>query len=625
MNYYIPKRDRDVMTEPSSKRYLSSKYYEKSHRYWMWGHVALHKNKNIVIMLLIIIATILQTFIPLLFGRAIDDAIPDKNLDLLVFFSLLIIGLGVVKGIISYISGIMNDQVAQDVEAQVRVEFFDNLASKNMDFFNKAKVGDLMSQATQDTQNMTFAVSPGVRAVVGIIIGLVATFVAMFSLNPTLSIFFLIILPVYIFFMFRYAKILQPISLERQERLAKINTTLQETITGIRVVRTFSAQEREKQSFTKEIRLYESILIKRGTLSALFIPTLLLGLVTSAMYLFGVYIIEASQSGQSSLLIFSFFIPVQALTVGDLIAFIALTGILLWPTTMLRFLIDATVLGFAGAGRIFATLMTQAELEPGKEVKLSDFRGDISYKDVSFYYEEGGQEALSHFSLDIKSGETVAIIGPTGSGKSTVGRLLNRLYDVTGGSIEIDGHNVKDIEINQLRQLVGVIEQDTFLFSTSIKSNIAYGMHELSDEGVVNAAKMAQAHDFITEFKDGYDTILGERGVTLSGGQKQRVAIARTFVTDPKILIFDDSTSAVDSNTEAKIQSAMDELLKDRTTIIITHRLSTLRRADKIVFLRLGKIERIGTHDELIKTFEPYRQIYSGFIKLPPIQVEGHD
>ncbi len=577
-----------------------------------------HSLKIIVIMSLILVSTVLQVYIPLLFGQAIDTALPNSDYSLLKSLSVMIMSIGIIKGILSYISGIMNDQVAQDVEAQVRIEFFDNLASKNMDFFNQAKVGDLMSQATQDTQNMTFVISPGVRSVVGVVVGLIATFVAMYSLSPVLSFVFMIILPFYIFFMDRYARALQPISLERQERLANINASLQENITGIRVVRTFSAQDREKRIFADDIKKYEEILIKRGALSALFIPTLLLGLVTSAIYLLGVYMIEASQLGLKELIIFGISLPVSILTVGDLIAFIALTGLLLWPTNLLRFLLDATVLGFAGASRIFETLMIEADIVSGDTV-LENVRGDISFKNVTFSYDKGGLRAIDNFSLEIAAGEIVAIIGPTGSGKSTVGKLINRLYDVDKGEILIDGVNVIDIELSQLRRMVGIIEQDVFLFSTSIRANIAYGMHELSEDGIVNAAKMAQAHEFISEFKDGYDTILGERGVTLSGGQKQRVAMARTFVINPKILVLDDSTSAIDAATEERIQSAMTQLLKNRTTIIITHRLSTLRKADKIVFMRKGAIEIIGTHDELISSFEPYRQIFSGYIELPAI------
>lgn len=613
-------------SEDRAYYFLPLKFYNKSHKYWMWGHITQHKMKISMIMLLIVVSTVMQTFIPLLFGQAIDEAIPELDLGAIAYFSMLIIVLGVTKGILSYIAGIMNDQVAQDVEAQVRIEFFDNLSSKSMDFFNKARVGDLMSQATQDTQNMTFAVSPGVRSVVGIIVGLIASFAAMFSLNPSLSFVFLAILPLYIYFMFRYARILQPISLERQERLASINASLQENITGTRVVRTFSAQEREKNIFADDIKKYENILIRRGSLSALFIPTLLLGIVTSAMYLFGVYIIEASSLGLTSVSFLGISLPIQPMTVGDLIAFIALTGLLLWPTNLLRFLLDATVLGFAGAGRIFTTMKTQSNLSLGEEHILEDIAGNISFQNVSFSYGEGEKLAIDNFSLDIKSGETVAIIGPTGSGKSTVGRLLNRLYDINDGVIMIDGINIADIALHQLRRLVGVIEQDTFLFSTSISANIAYGMAEIDQKKIEEAANMAQAHEFISDFERGYNTILGERGITLSGGQRQRVAMARTFITNPKILILDDSTSAIDASTEAKIQSAMDELMRNRTTIIITHRLSSLRKADKIVFMRRGRIDKVGSHTELIQSFEPYRQIFSGFMDLPPVKSQegGH-
>lgn len=599
--------------------YLHPRYYTRSHRYWMVGHILRHRAKLIIIILLTLVAIAMQTFIPLIFGEAIDTAIPDGDIPALASFSLIIIAIGIFRGLLSYIGGIVNEQVSQNVEMQVRVEFFDNLSSKNMSFFNTSKVGDLMSQATQDTQNMTFAVSPGVRSVVGVIVGLIATVIAMFTLSPILSFLFLLVLPFYIFFMFQYAGKLQPISLERQERLAKINTLLQENMTGIRVVRTFSAQKREKEVFGEEVRLYENILIRRGSLSAYFIPTLLLGLVTSILYLVGVYLIEASASGISEILVLGLVIPVAAITIGDLIAFMALTGLLLWPTTMLRFLLDATMLGFAGASRIFDTLTTVSKLDKGKRIHLDSIRGNISFSDVSFSY-DGVQNAIENLSLDIKQGETVVIIGPTGGGKSTVGKLINRLYDIDSGLISIDGINIADIELSQLRQIVGVIEQDTFLFSTTITKNIAYGIDHIDDDAVVNASKTAQAHDFIMEFKEGYDTIIGERGVTLSGGQKQRVAMARTFITDPPILILDDSTSAVDASTEAKIQSAMDELLKNRTTLIITHRLSTLKKADKILFMRNGRIEAAGDHDELIASFEPYRQIFSGYIELPAIK-----
>ncbi|MHA2502239.1 MAG: ABC transporter ATP-binding protein, partial [Candidatus Kariarchaeaceae archaeon] len=420
-----------------------------------------------------------------------------------------------------------------------------------------------------------------------------------------------------------YAKRLQPVSLDRQQRLAKINTGLQENLTGIRVVRTFSAQEREAQQFESQVRSYEDVLVERGAISAYYIPILLLSLLTSLIFLLGVYIIEANEQGLSSLPVLGLNIPIQPLSVGDLIAFLTLMGILVFPTQILRFLLDVITLGFAGSSRIYTTLTTQSILEKGADLPLENIKGDITFTNVTFAYEEGARPAVIDLSFDLKAGETLAVIGPTGSGKTTIGKLLLRLYDIDEGSISIDSLEVNQIEINHLRSQVGMIEQDIMLFSASIRANIAYGVPNLTDEEIEAAAKAAQAHDFIMSFPDGYDTIIGEKGVTLSGGQRQRVAMARTFVTNPKILVMDDSTSAIDAQTEAKISAAMEGLLKNRTTIIITHRLATLKNADKILFLRNGTAEKIGTHEELIASFEPYRQIFGAYQELPPLEVDN--
>lgn len=611
------------MSDDVVSHYLKEKYYQGSHWYWLIGHILQHRSKVLWIMGLTIIAIGLQTYLPILLGLAIDTAIPRGNTTEVTQIALIIIGLGIMRAIISYISSIQNEQVAQNVEMQVRVEFFDNLSRKNMEFFNKARVGDLMSQATQDTLNLTFAISPGIRSIVSAVFGLLATVFFMFSLSFSLTLVFLVIVPFYVYYLFTYAKKLQPVSLERQERLAGINASLQENLTGIRVVRTFSGQQKEKEVFARDVRDYEEILIKRGSISAYFVPTLLLGLVTSLIFLAGVYLFELTQSGSYFLNLGTFTLEITAISVGDLIAFITLTGLLLFPTNILRFLLDITMLGFAGSKRIFATLTTVSTLENGKGIELENVQGSIQFQSVRFAYEtqEGEQRALDDFSLTISPGETVVILGPTGSGKSTVGRLLQRLYDINqGGRILIDGVNIKELELNHLRQIVGVIEQDVFLFSTSLRNNIAYGMTDVGENEIEAAAQAAQAHEFILQFKDGYQTIVGEKGVTLSGGQRQRIAMARTFITDPKILIMDDSTSAVDAETEAKIQEAMNKLLQGRTTIIITHRLSTLKKADKIVFMRKGRIERVGTHDDLISSFKPYRQIFETYMKLPAIK-----
>ncbi len=611
------------MSEDTVYYYLDRKYYQRSHWHWLFGHLMQYKGKILLVSFLTLITIALQTYIPLIFGQAIDTVIPDGDLPGLQDLAILVIILGLIRALIGYLASIFNEQISQETEMNVRVEFFENVSRKKMDFFNKARVGDLMSQATQDTQNLTFAISPGIRSIISAVFGIIAAAIAMLTLNVTLTATFGLIFPFYIYFMYTYAKRLQPVSLDRQQRLAKINTGLQENLTGIRVVRTFSAQEREAQQFESQVRSYEDVLVERGAISAYYIPILLLSLLTSLIFLLGVYIIEANEQGLSSLPVLGLNIPIQPLSVGDLIAFLTLMGILVFPTQILRFLLDVITLGFAGSSRIYTTLTTQSILEKGADLPLENIKGDITFTNVTFAYEEGARPAVIDLSFDLKAGETLAVIGPTGSGKTTIGKLLLRLYDIDEGSISIDSLEVNQIEINHLRSQVGMIEQDIMLFSASIRANIAYGVPNLTDEEIEAAAKAAQAHDFIMSFPDGYDTIIGEKGVTLSGGQRQRVAMARTFVTNPKILVMDDSTSAIDAQTEAKISAAMEGLLKNRTTIIITHRLATLKNADKILFLRNGTAEKIGTHQELIAPFEPYRQIFGAYQELPPLEVDN--
>tara|TARA_B100000287_G_scaffold133698_1_gene125689 strand:- start:2483 stop:4207 length:1725 start_codon:yes stop_codon:yes gene_type:complete len=574
-------------------------------------------------MILTIISIGLQTYIPLLFGEAIDNEISEGNLVGLRQIAFIIIILGVLRAVIGYLASVFNEQISQNVEMNVRLEFFENLSRKNMNFFNNAKVGDLMSQGTQDTNNLTFAISPGIRSIVTAIFGFFAAGLAMLSLNYLLTIAFFLILPVYLFFMYLYAKNLQPISMERQERFAGINASLQENITGIRVVRTFAAQDREYKIFSEEVRDYERILVRRGEISALFIPILLISSMSAIIYIIGVNMIELNYIGQDIINILGIEFQIQPFSVGDLIAFLTLMGLLVFPTSILRFLLDVITLGFAGSSRIFNTLTTKSILIKGKNIPLKDVRGKIEFKNVSFAY-DNRNNVLENISFKIESGQTLAIIGSTGSGKSTIGKLLTRMYDINSGEILLDDYNLLDLKISDVRNNISTIEQDIVLFSTTIKENIAYGVEGIDENKIMKAAKLAQAHEFISEFHDGYDTIVGEKGVTLSGGQKQRIAMARTFIKNPKILIIDDSTSAIDAKTEKMINDAMKQILKNRTTIIITHRLSNLIDADKILFLEKGIVKKIGTHEELIKNFEPYRQIFSVYQELPPIE-EGEN
>ncbi|MHA1207551.1 MAG: ABC transporter ATP-binding protein, partial [Candidatus Hodarchaeales archaeon] len=545
----------------------------------------------------------------------------DLNLVIAAGWAVIIIGVG--KLVTNSIGAALNEIIAQYVEMQIRVEFYHNLESKSMSFHDSSRVGDLIQMATGDTRQINASISPGVRITVTTIFTLLFTGVAMIIASPSLSVVFLLTLPLYIFFLSRFGQKLHPLSVKRQEVVAKMNAELQENLTGVRVVRTFSGQKREVTKFSHTLNELEDILKVRGITSAFYIPSLVLGITTALIFIVGGYLIEATLLGPFNINL-GIVVTVQQVGMGELITFLGLTGILAMPTMFLRWILDMTLLGFAGANRIFKVVIHEDVLPSGEYKPRRTPNGHVRFNDVSFSYQEDTPRVLDNVSFEIQPGETIALIGPTGCGKTTLGKMIYRLYDVIEGSVEIDGVDIRKWDIPTLRRLVGVIEQDTFLFSTSIRNNIAYGKENASNEEIMAAAIAAQAHDFIEELPDAYDTIVGERGVTLSGGQRQRIAMARGFLANPKILIMDDATSAIDAATEHKIQKAIQNILKDRTTLIITHRLATLKTADKIIFMEKGQIMRIGTHSVLITSFAPYRRIFKRYMTLPPLVVGGN-
>ncbi len=616
------------MTQESSNStlrdfyYLPKRWYTLGHKFWLLGHVFKHKGKIILITLTSIIAILLQTIIPFILGYVFETAIPMKDSEFIIAAGVVTIVLGILRFSTNAIAAGANEIIAQNVEMQIRVEFYENLEHKSMSFHDSSRIGDLMQMATGDTRRINASVSPGVRMTVTTVFTVIVTWIAMWIASPSLSLVFIITLPFYLYTLYTFGKKLHPLSVKRQAIVAQMNAELQENLTGVRVVRTFSVQDREVEKFQKTIDDLEEILRTRGIASAYYIPSLILGVTNAAIFLVAAYLIEATMLNPLLFSIWGVTITIQSIGIGELITFLSLTGFLSIPTMFLRWILDMTLLGFAGADRIYSVISKESLLSEGI-YNPKKCEGLIEFKCVSFSYSTDSPEVLKDIELTINPGETLAIIGPTGCGKTTLSKLIYRLYDVSRGSILIDGFNVNDWNLTALRRVVGVIEQDPYLFSTSIKANIAYGKDNPSNEEIIAAAVSAQAHDFIENFSDGYDTLVGERGITLSGGQKQRIAMARGFLADPAILIMDDATSAVDAETEARIQKAIKKLLKDRTAIIITHRLSTLQAADKIAFMEKGEIKTIGTHQELIKTFEPYRRIFKPYISLPPLEIQN--
>ncbi|MGZ3714539.1 MAG: ABC transporter ATP-binding protein, partial [Ktedonobacterales bacterium] len=381
---------------------------------------------------------------------------------------------------------------------------------------------------------------------------------------------------------------------------------LTEAITGIEVVKATAQESQERRKFEERARSYRDFYVRNGMVQARYIPPLLLAITLVGAFVHGILLVSWGQ-----------------LTVGGLVSYMALMSYLRFPTFISIFTFSLVQLGVAGAERILAIMREESELDVNEHGHTGEMGGEIAFEHVTFGY--GDTAVLRDISFHARPGETIAIVGQTGSGKSTLTKLVNRIYDVSDGRVLIDGVDVRDWKLDPLRSQISTIEQDVFLFSRTIAENIAFSLGQQVDQAAVErAAKDAQAHEFILGFKDGYDTVVGERGVTLSGGQRQRIAIARALLTDPRILILDDSTSAIDSATEDEIQKAIRRVLQGRTTLLITHRLSQIRWADRVLVLQQGELIDQGTHDELLARCDLYRRIFARYEPaLPSVQPAG--
>jgi ATP-binding cassette subfamily B protein len=429
----------------------------------------------------------------------------------------------------------------------------------------------------------------------------------------------LLFLLCFVFALRSYSRALNPISGALREQFGTINSRLAEAISGIEVVKGYAQEQEEQRRFSNNARRYRDLFVQEGQIKARYLPLLLFGIMFGLGF------------GQALLMFLN-----GALSIGQVVAFMGLMGVLRFPTFISLFSFSLVQLGIAGAERILALINDQTELDENAAGMVRAIDGAIVFENVGFGYDDetttddrrpttddgvsepvvGGQSSvvLRGISFSAQPGETIAIVGQTGSGKTTLTKLVNRIYDATTGRVLIDGVDVRDWSMQSLRSQISTIEQDIFLFSRTIGENIAFGAPGTATrEQIEQAAKAAKAHEFILSFPDGYDTVVGERGVTLSGGQRQRIAIARAFLTDPRILVLDDSTSAIDSATEDEIQRAMRRIMKGRTTLLITHRISQIRWADRILVLRRGQLVAHGSHEELMATSEAYQRIFARY------------
>ena len=497
------------------------------------------------------------------------------------------------RGILQFSRNFGFEFVAQRIERNVRRELYTSLLGKSMTFHNLQPVGDTMARATNDVREVNFLFSPGLNMVIGSLTFLVFPVISAPRYDPELMIVPLVFIVLYFITLRIYMRGLAPITEEVRESFGALNIRLAESLDGVETVKGSARELAEIALFKQNVKRYKNAAVEQGNKEARFLPLLLYGIALAAGLLHALLLFRAGR-----------------IDLGGVVGYFGLLLMLDFPTFASLWAYSRISLGLAGAKRILEVMNREDNLDQNAAGYAKPMRGEIEFRSVSFKYADG-DTVLDNISFKVQSGQTVAIVGQTGSGKTSLARLINRTYDVTGGHVLVDGVDVRDWNLENLRRNISIIEQDIFLFSRSIAENIAFGKPGASQEEIEKAARAAQAHEFIETFAEGYQTIIGERGVTLSGGQRQRLALARAFLTDPRILMLDDSTSAIDSATEDKIQRAIYAAARGRTTFIITHRLSQIRWADLILVMRGGMLSAAGTHEELMRSSEAYRRIFS--------------
>ena len=565
---------------------------------WIVSHVLRYKRYIASFMLASIVTNILYAFVPLLTGMAFNAVLQGAGSQL-VRFAVLILAVVLVGGVIDLMARLSAEILGKRLATDARDELYLNLLGKSQTFHNRQRVGDIMARAANDMARLSDMIVPGFDSIIDSFTSLIIVITFIGFLQPQLLLAPLLYTVVFVIALRAYSRQLQPVSDELRNQFGKMNAVLTETVSGIEVVKATAQEKQEQVKFEKNARRYRDFFIQDGEIQARYLPPLLLMIALAGAFLHGLYLVTHGQ-----------------LSIGNLVAYMGLMAVIRFPTFISIWSFNLVQLGIAGAGRILKILKEETQLDENVDGYSGEMGGEIVFDNVTFSY--GSTPVLKHISFRAEPGQTVAIVGQTGAGKSTLTKLVNRIYDVDEGRILIDGIDVREWSLDALRSQISTIEQDIFLFSRSITENIAYGLGQKADQAAIEqAAQDAQAHEFILSFKDGYETVIGERGVTLSGGQRQRLAIARALLTDPRILILDDSTSAIDSATEDEIQKAIRRLLQGRTTLLITHRLSQIRWADKILVLRQGELVDQGTHTELLNRCELYRRIFMHYDNVP--------
>lgn len=569
-------------------------------------YISKYKKTYLIGFLFILLKNILS-IIPIPYiGKAINeikDAInhPENNQEdffqNIIFYGSIIIFAPIFSGIFQFLMRQTIVVVSRKIEFDLRNEIFKHYEVLSQSFYKKNKTGDLISRISEDVGQIRMYLGPGIMYTLNLFSIIILVAYQMISINPEMSLYVLIPLPILSLLIFLISKTINAKSKLVQQQLAAISSFVQDSFSGIRVIKSYHTEEKIIKDYTLETQKYKALNISLAAINAFFFPMIIL--IIGFSYLFILY-----AGGKKYAL-------GEIDDIGTIAEFFMYTSLLIWPFTVTGWVTSVIQRAEAAQKRINDFLQTVPQIQ-NHNPNPSKIEGVIEFKNVSFTYENTGIQALKGVSFKINKGQTLAILGKTGSGKTTIAELIMRMYDVQSGSIEIDGENIQKINLNDLRSSIGYVPQEAYLFSDSIKNNIGFGLNqsELTDEKVISAAKKAAIHENISHFQEGYETILGERGVTLSGGQKQRIAIARALIKNPKIYIFDDSLSAVDTETEEKILQNLAHSTQNTTTIIITHRISSAKNADYIIVLNNGEIIENGSHKTLIDKKGYYNSLF---------------
>lgn len=560
----------------------------------------------------------LASAIPIYSGQAFNAARGDVvNLRTILWVSILMVGTQLVRSLLQLARNAASEVQGQRLERDSRQELYASLLGKSMRFHDGYPTGEMMARATNDVRELALLVAPGLNLVVGSANFLIVPILVAPSIHPQLIWTPLIFAILYTFALAQYLRDLSPATTQVRTSFGRMNAGLTAAIEGIETVKAAAQEHVEIERFEKNARQVREAFVGQGRVEAKYLPLLLLGIAQATGLWHALVLFRA-----------------EAIPLGDVVAYTGIISLFSFPVFVSLFAYSQVSSGVSSARRILELLRSETELDRNEGGYSEKMRGEIRFENVTFGYEstlndsgktsahtngsgsstsQNSHPALEDVSFTIEAGQTLALVGQTGSGKSTVAKLINRIYDISDGRVTVDGVDVRGWNIADLRRQISIIEQDIFLFSRTIGENIAFGRPDASQAEIEAAAQSAQAHDFISTFPEGYDTVVGERGVMLSGGQRQRIALARAFLTDPAVLILDDSTSAIDSATEDQIQRAIEAATRGRTTILITHRLSQIRWADKIVVLRKGRVAAVGSHEELLESSQAYRDIFARY------------